>query len=96
MKNGAPKKNKTSPAKPAGGKTQRYDVLGHTATAALRFLGKKGWKFDQARKAFDKLGVECSDTTIKIQLRAGSKGERGEPAPVTKEQFAELKKASGE
>ncbi len=72
---------------------QRYDLFGHPVTAVIRWMGKNKFDFATARKALDDNGVACADATVKIQLRAGAKGERGEPAKITKEEAAKLGKA---
>jgi len=76
-----------------GGK--RYELFGHAITGVLRAMGKAGWKFADARKALNVLGIECADATLHAQLRAGVKGERGDPAPLTAENFQALKDALG-
>jgi hypothetical protein len=76
-----------------GGK--RYDLFGHPVTGVLRWMGKNGWKFAQARAALDKLGIDCADGTLTAQLGAGAKGKRGDPSPVTPEQAAKLTAAAG-
>jgi hypothetical protein len=76
-----------------GGK--RYDLFGHPVTGVLRWMGKQGWKFAQARAALDKLGIDCADGTLTAQLGAGAKGKRGDPSPVTPEQAAKLTAAAG-
>ena len=70
----------------------RVSIFGHPATAVVRWMGKHGWTFDKARKALDKLGAKIADTTIRIQLKAGANGERGEPANISK---AEAKQLTG-
>lgn len=74
-------------------KGARYELFGHAITAIFRRLGKEGWAAKDAMTAVKKLGVECSPATAQIQVKAGAKGERGEPAPLTKEQLKELKAA---
>jgi len=75
--------------------TPRVTLFEQSVTAVLRFMGLNDWVFDDARLALNTLGAsEISDTTIRIQLRAGKKGERGEPAKLTKSQIASLKKAA--
>lgn len=78
-----------------GGK--RYELFGQPVTAVLRWMGLNGWKFADARKALDNLGIECADGTLVAQLRAGVKQDwagRGEPAKVTDEQAKQLQDAA--
>lgn len=65
-------------------------VFGHAPTGVLRWMGTEGFTFKEARATLDSLGVEASDATIRAQLLAGKKGERGAPAPLTDEQKAKL------
>jgi hypothetical protein len=60
-------------------------------TSVIRAFGKAGWTLDEARAFFVKKEIEVADTTIKIQLRAGVKGEGGEPASFTKDELASMK-----
>lgn len=77
-----------------GGKP-RTTIFGHPVTAVLRWMGKQGWTFDHAARAVSSFGADIAGGTIKIQLKAGRKGERGEPAAITPDQEKELKKVSG-
>lgn len=74
-----------------GGK--RYNLWGFPITAVLRWMGKNEWKMEHAKRALHGLGItDVADPTYSAQLRAGKKGERGEPAKLTPEQIAELRK----
>jgi hypothetical protein len=78
----------------------RAQVCGYPATAVLRWMGLNGWKYADARAALNASGAAgISDITIRIQLLAGKKGERGEPAAINKSEAKELaaaaKKAGG-
>lgn len=69
----------------------RTELFGFPGTAVIRWLGKQGVAFPKAKAILDKHGLgEMSESTIKIQLRAGLKGERGEPAKLTKDQAKQL------
>ncbi len=70
----------------------RTQVFGFAATAVVRALGKKGIAFDKVKTAMAKQGVSLSDSTLKIQLRAGQTGDaaRGEPAKLTPTQEKQL------
>lgn len=89
-----PSKNGNGSGKGFGSHTgQRYELFGHPVTAVIRWMGKNNFNFASARKALDEAGVACADATVKIQLRAGAKGERGDPAKLSKEDQAKLVKA---
>lgn len=72
------------------GVRQRNKVFNHHPTAVLRWMGTDHWDFEEARTAMKNMGIEVSDTTIRIQLRAGKKGERGEPAKLTEQEMKML------
>jgi hypothetical protein len=75
---------------------RRYDLFGHPVTAVIRWMGKAGWDKAKAKKGLAKMGIECSDTTVGIQLRAGAAGntDRGDPAVLTPGQAAQLEEAA--
>lgn len=77
-----------------GERGKRYDLLGFPVTAVMRRLGKEGWDLDRVKRALAAMGVACSDSTTSIQVRAGAKGDRGEPAALTKEQLKLLSDAA--
>jgi hypothetical protein len=90
-------KAKKKPQKAAGnGKASqtRYELFGHPITAVLRAMGKDGWSALDASKAVHAMGIECSDNTVKTQVYRGKKGVM-EPAPLSKGNLQELKKALG-
>ncbi len=71
-----------------------YDLFGFPVTAVLRWMGKEGWTFHDARKVLDAYDLqEVADGTIRTQLGCGKRGERGEPAPLTPEQVKQLEEA---
>lgn len=76
-------------------KVCRAMLFGHSITAVIRRLGKEGWEYDDVYFLCGQTEVgakELAPTTIRIQLAAGKKGERGEPAPLTSEQLAWCRK----
>lgn len=84
----------TKAAKPQAttGQSKRVAIFGHAATAVIRAMGVQGFSFEEARKGMDRVGGQgIADATIKIQLAAGKKGERGDPAKLTAAQIATLK-----
>ena len=75
------------------GTTQRIDCLGYPVTAVCRRLGKEGFSVAQVRAALiDNMGLSVNPATVMIQVNAGRKGQRGEPAAMTKKELAALKK----
>ncbi len=90
----APKEEKT----PAD-KAPRAGVLGtqFSATQVMRWMGANGWKAEEAEAAFKASGLTPSMATIRIQVRAGTKGGdcdgRGPIPELTPAQVAELNKA---
>lgn len=69
----------------------RATLFTYTITAVLRWMGKNGFDFDKAEKALAKHSITIAPATIRAQLLAGRKGERGDPAPITAEQAEQLK-----
>lgn len=90
-----PKKHKKEKSvSTATREVHRIDVLGYAVTAVLRWMGKQGWTFQQARTVLNRFKAkDTADNTIRAQLRAGAKGERGPAAPLTKEERQKLTKA---
>jgi hypothetical protein len=76
---------------PRGG---QYRLFGFSVTAVLRWMGRQGWKAKEALAVLTALDTEhgclCNQGTVNIQVRAGAKGERGEPAPLTPTQAEQL------
>jgi len=83
-----------SPKREASGK--QVKLFDQSVTAVLRAMGKQGgWKAEDALLAIETLcEKKFSITTVRLQLKAGSKGERGEPATLTSAQFKKLVQAS--
>lgn len=90
----AEKKEKKEAAEQNGEASHRDKLLGHSATAVVRWMGKHHWGYDRAKAALDHFKVGVAEATVRIQLTAGRRGQRGDPAPLTKEQAAELEKAA--
>ena len=65
------------------GAPKRIDCFGHAVTAVLRWMGKEGFTSAQARGVMEELGIQVSPVTVQIQVNAGAKGERGEPAELS-------------
>lgn len=73
---------------------KQQELFGTTVTAVLRWMGLNGWSFPEATKAMAGMGMEVASATIRAQLLAGARGERGEPAQLTKAQAKELTNAA--
>lgn len=90
--------NKALTAKVKGLEKQRLEapakdgkrVFGHPVTAVIRWMGKSGWTFKTARESLDRLSIQVSDATIKTQLSAGQKGQRGAVANLSDDQIKTL------
>lgn len=90
-----PKKEEEPKSNGGGVRGQRYEMFGHPVTAVFRWMGKQGWTIEQAMKAIAHFNIACSPSTVKIQVKAGSVGQRGEPAALTAEQAQQLEQAAG-
>jgi hypothetical protein len=77
------------------GSRPSYDCLGFPVSAVLRWMGAHDWTFAEAKKALAELCPECKKGTIRTYLRAGARGERGEPAGLTDAQVKRLEAAAG-
>jgi hypothetical protein len=76
-------------------KPKRPGIFGYKTTAVLRWMGKDGMKFAEAKKVLLAFGVtDIADATIHAQLRAGVKGERGPAAPLTKDEQEKIRDAA--
>lgn len=69
----------------------RVKLFGFPATAVIRWMGKQKFTLAQATRALNDLKANVAKGTIQAQLRAGEKGERGDPAALTAEQEKRLK-----
>lgn len=76
--------------------SKRSKLYDHPITSIIRWMGKEGWKFDEAKAAFTRLDISVADGTIRTQLRSGVRGDRGEPAPLTEDQADKLYDAAEE
>ena len=78
-------------AKPAPkrGKMVRGKIFGHSLASVLRWMGGKGWNFEDAGVVMATMGFAgISDCTITKQLKAGRDGVAG--APITDSQARTL------
>jgi hypothetical protein len=79
---------------------QKNKIFGFSACAVARALGKAGLKWEEADRILRAQGVKMSKASLSVQLGFGRNettwGKRGEPAPLTDDQLAELRAAVGE
>lgn len=61
----------------------RNFLFGYPATAVFRTMGKIGLSLEEATKVVDHFKVNTTKACLYTFLRAGAKGERGDPAPLT-------------
>lgn len=71
------------------------ELYGHPKTAVFLWMGKNGWTIEEALKVVHHFGIKTTDASLKTFLRAGAKGERGEPAEITAEQADEMSAIAG-
>lgn len=73
---------------------KRHQILGHSACAVLKALGKAGVKYPEADAILKRHGIEMPKASVNVQLGFGRNEHtwqrHGQPAPLTKEQFIEL------
>lgn len=72
-------------------KLSRYEFDGFAITSVIRTLAGLGWTQPEILFALDNLGVCPAEATVKIQFRAGQKGE-GVPAPLSDAGLTKLEK----
>jgi hypothetical protein len=105
MKHGksTPKENSSQPSEPLGETKQtgrKSKILGFSACAVAKALGRAGIKLEEADQILRKHGVEMTRASLSVQLGFGrnpaSWEKRGEPAPLTEAQIAELRQATGQ
>ena len=78
-------------------KKQHEDIFGYTVSAIIRWMGKNGWKFQEAQRVLEQRGLtDVAEGTIRTYLQAGKQGLRGAPAELTYEQEQELKYGASE
>ena len=71
-------------------------VMGHSKCAFVKALGAHGYKYYEAQKVLDTLGISMPPASIKIQIYFGKKSDMwkkfGKPAELTPEQITEVEK----
>lgn len=87
-----------NPQLATNGGGNRGFICGFSVTAVIRWMGRNGWAFADVRRVVDSYvgdGI-IADGTLRCQIAGGrctdpeSSAFRGEPAPLTDEQVAEL------
>jgi hypothetical protein len=91
------------PAEPLGETKQagrKSKILGFSACAVAKALGRAGIKLEEADQILRRQGVEMSRASLSVQLGFGrneaTREKRGEPAPLTEAQIAELRQEIGQ
>lgn len=71
-------------------KAPRQTYNGHSVTGLLRALGKAKWTEAEATKVLVQLKIQAAPSTIRAWLMRGAAGQHGEPAALTKADWAQL------
>lgn len=86
-----------APAK-APRKGTRHMILGHSACAVLKALGKSGVKYPEANEILRRHGIEMPKASVSVQLGFGRNEKawqrHGQPAPLTDKDIKSLRAAS--
>lgn len=76
---------------------QRHQILGHSACAVLKALGKAGLKYPEADAILKRHGIEMPKASVNVQLGFGRNEHtwqrHGQPAPLTDEQVDRLRRS---
>jgi hypothetical protein len=79
-------------------KGTRHTILGHSACAVLKALGKAGVKFPEADAILKRHGIEMPKASVSVQLGFGRNEKawqrHGQPAPLSDEEVAQLREQS--
>jgi hypothetical protein len=77
---------------------RKNKIHGFSACAVAKALGKAGVKWEEANRIMRAHGIEMPKASLSVQLGFGRNQatweKRGEPAPLTDEQIADLRKAT--
>jgi hypothetical protein len=78
-------------------KSRRHQILGHSACAILKALGKAGIKYPEADAILKRHGIEMPKASVNVQLGFGRNEHtwqrHGQPAPLTDEQVDRLRRS---
>jgi len=81
--------------KPKTDRSRKNKIHGFSACAVAKAFGKAGVKWGEADRVFRAHGIEMSKASLSVQLGFGRNPatweKRGEPAPLTDEQIADLR-----
>lgn len=81
--------------KPKTDRSRKNKIHGFSACAVAKALGKAGIKWEEANRIFRTHGIEMPKASLSVQLGFGrceaTWAKRGEPAPLTDEQIADLR-----
>ena len=73
---------------------KRPQIMGHSKCAFVKALGQNGYKYYEAKKVLDALGISMPDASVKIQIYFGKNekkwGKFGKPAELTPQQKSEI------
>lgn len=73
-------------------------VMGHSACAVAKALGKVGVRYDEAVKVMAAQGVKMTERSLRVQLAFGkcpnSWERHGQPAPLSAGQVADLRRGA--
>lgn len=72
-------------------KTARTGIFGHPTTRVMMWMGKNGYDAAAVTKVLAHFGCSSTPTSIGTFIRSGVKGDRGDVAPLTTEQAAQVK-----
>lgn len=79
-------------------KGTRHTILGHSACAVIKALGKAGVKYPEADTILKGHGIEMPKASVSVQLGFGrnekSWERHGQPAPLSEAEIRELRSAS--
>lgn len=82
-------------ANPKSDRVRKNKIHGFSACAVAKALGKAGIKWEEANRIFCAHGIEMPKASLSVQLGFGrceaTWAKRGEPAPLTDEQIADLR-----
>jgi hypothetical protein len=82
---------KQKPEGEAGEGRSSLKVFGYSARRVVHWMAQRGWSVDEVRKALAGLGVVFHrDKTLQTEWSGGKTEKYGRPAPLTREQAAEL------
>jgi len=68
----------------------RVKWFGFPATDVCRWFGAMGYKTKDCIEAAKKMGIDINESTIRNQVPAGKRGDRGQPAQLTRDQRHEV------